>query len=97
MPVPSRKTPPAKVERFAFRLSLEDRSLLERAAALRTVSLTRFILESSREVAERALADQTRFVLDAEQMAAFYRALDEPPREIPELRDLWQRPDPYGS
>jgi len=85
------------VERFAFRLSPDDRRLLEKAAALRRTTLTRFVLESSREVAERALAEQTGFLLSSEQYAAFCRALDEPPREIPALRELFERPEPYGS
>jgi len=56
LPTPSRRVSPSKVERFAFRLSPDDRRLLEKAAALRRTTLTRFVLESSREVAERALA-----------------------------------------
>ena len=96
MPVPSSRVSPSKVERFAFRLSADDRRLLEKAAALRSTTLTRFVLESSREVAERALAEQTGFLLTPEQFSAFFRALDEPPREIPALRELFERPDPYG-
>jgi len=97
LPPPSRRVSPSKVERFAFRLSPDDRRLLEKAAALRRTTLTRFVLESSREVAERALAEQTGFLLSSEQYAAFCRALDEPPREIPALRELFERPEPYGS
>lgn len=87
---------PAKAERFAFRLSPEDKSLLERAAALRHTSVTEFVVQSCRDAAHQELADQTRFTLTVDQMRAFMQALDAPPRDVPGLRRLFERASPFG-
>lgn len=87
----------SKAERFAFRLSPHDKRLLERAAALRSTSLAHFVLESSLQAAQRELAERTQFVLPPDKMKAFCDALDADPREIPALRALLERPDPFGS
>ncbi|MEZ5363318.1 MAG: DUF1778 domain-containing protein [Bryobacterales bacterium] len=54
--------------------------------------MTEFIVRSARERAERTLADQTRFVLDAKQWKAFTDLLDRPAQDKPRLRRLFEEP-----
>lgn len=62
--------------------------MLVRAAHLRKMKLSQFILRSSQTVAEIELADRTRFVLSPEKWQQFNRALDEAPRSVTRLRKL---------
>ena len=45
--------------------------------------------------ADEALADRTRFGLDADRWKAFLEALDAPPRELPRLDRLLQEPSVF--
>jgi uncharacterized protein (DUF1778 family) len=51
-------------------------------------SLTDFVIKSACAEAEQALADQRRFVLNAEQWDAFVAALDRPIQSKPRLQRL---------
>jgi len=48
-------------------------------------------------VAAETLAEQTRFVLPADQMLAFYAALDQPAKSIPRLRELLRKPSVFEN
>lgn len=76
--------------RFQLRASAADEELIKVAADRQGVTVTEFILRSSREKAEQALSDQSRFVLDEKQWKAFMVALDRPARDKPRLRKLFQ-------
>jgi uncharacterized protein (DUF1778 family) len=86
--------PETKTERVHLRVAASDDELFRTAAAAANESLSEFLVESGRERAERLLADRTRFVLSAAQWRAFTTALDRPPRQIPELADLFRRARP---
>ena len=81
-----------KVERVALRLAAADKSHLTRAARLQGRTLSEFMLAASREAADLALNEQTRFTLSAEALRKFTAALDAPAREIPALRRLFSVP-----
>jgi len=83
-----------KAARLNFRVSLADDELFREAAALSDESLSDFIVESTRERAERILADRTRFVLDGEQWESFSAALERPAEVRPELVELFGRARP---
>jgi uncharacterized protein (DUF1778 family) len=59
------------------------------AAERQCVNITDFIMRSSCEKAEQALADQRRFALDEKQWKAFLAALDRPPKNKPRLCRLF--------
>lgn len=80
--------------RVHLRVAASDDELFRSAAAVANESLSEFLVGSGRERAERLLADRTRFVLSATQWRRFTTALDRPPREIPELVELFRRPRP---
>lgn len=76
--------------RFQLRATASEETLIKVAAEREGVSVTDFILRSARERAEKALSDQTRFVIDDKQWKAFLVALDRPTRDKPRLRRLFQ-------
>jgi uncharacterized protein (DUF1778 family) len=81
-----------KVERVALRLAAADKVHLSRAAKLQGRTLSEFMLAASREAADLALNEQTRFVLSPEALRKFAAALDAPPRDVPALRKLFASP-----
>lgn len=83
-----------KDQRVHLRVAATDDELFRTAAAAANESLSEFLVESGRERAERLLADRTRFVLPSTEWRRFIAALDRPPREIPELVELFRRPRP---
>jgi uncharacterized protein (DUF1778 family) len=83
---------PARTQRFDARLSAHDKRLLDRAAALSGRSLTEFVIGTAKEAAVRAIARYDGVVLaDADDRAAFVRALLEPPAPNRRLRQAVQR------
>jgi uncharacterized protein (DUF1778 family) len=83
-----------KTQRVHLRVAASDDQLFRTAAAAANQSLSEFLVESGRERAERLLADRKRFVLSAADWRKFTAALDRPPREIPELIELFRRSRP---
>jgi uncharacterized protein (DUF1778 family) len=88
MPVAAGK----KEHRIQLRASRHEVSTISRAAETAGLSLTAFILESASERAQRTLADQRLFELNARQWQAFIEALDRPPRRVPRLEKLMREP-----
>jgi uncharacterized protein (DUF1778 family) len=79
-----------KSRRFQLRASAPEEMLIKVAAERSGMNITDFIMSAAREKAEAALADQTKFVLDARQWKLFMQALDRPVREKPRLRRLFK-------
>jgi|SRR6516164_879913 uncharacterized protein (DUF1778 family) len=78
--------------RFQLRATASEETLIKVAAERQGVNLTEFIMRSARENAEQVLADQSRFVLDAQQWRSFLAVLDRPAKAKPRLRRLFQEP-----
>ncbi|MGZ8940373.1 MAG: type II toxin-antitoxin system TacA family antitoxin [Limisphaerales bacterium] len=72
-----------------LRVTPQLKRLLVKAAEMQDLQLTDFMLNAARTAAEVAIADRTQFVLPPGKWRAFNAALDEPPREIPTLRELF--------
>jgi uncharacterized protein (DUF1778 family) len=81
--------------RINLRIDAKVKGVLVRAAKLRQVKLTEFMVKAAQSEAEIALANQTRFVLSGEKWRAFNAALDAPPQEIPALRKLFREPSVF--
>ena len=73
------------------------KQVLLRAAKLRQVNLTDFMVESSYVAAQIALADRTHFTLSPQKWEEFNAALDAPPKDIPALRQLFRTPSVFKS
>ena len=81
----------SKDARIDLRVTLTEKILLEQAAASQGKKLSEFVISASTEAAQLALADQNRFSLSAENMDMFLAALEEEPKVLPQLRDLFAR------
>jgi uncharacterized protein (DUF1778 family) len=62
-----------------IRLQESDRQLIDRAAEQRGISITTFVLEASRKLAEETIIDRSVLVADKAAYASFLDALDNPP------------------
>ncbi|MEM7127143.1 MAG: DUF1778 domain-containing protein [Chloroflexota bacterium] len=85
-------TPPTKDHRIATRVTGEHKSLFERAAALKGLSLTDFMISSAYEAAIKVLKEsQIVLELGPEDSRAFVKSLLSP-EDLPEQSDLQASP-----
>ena len=81
-----------RTERLNLRAPGRQMSLIKRAAAERGQNVTEFVVESAYCEAQQTLADRQNFTLTQEQWDAFTTALEQPPRIIPRLKQLFAEP-----
>ena len=68
----------AKSERLEARITLQQKELLQRAAELRGLSLTDFLVESARQAAEATIREHSIMTLTARDSVLFVEALLNP-------------------
>ncbi|MFA6937371.1 MAG: DUF1778 domain-containing protein [Treponema sp.] len=68
-----------KDERFDIRTNLKAKSLLEKVAELKHISLSTYILSSSIKQAQTDIEEQEKNVLNMKERDLFMNALDNPP------------------
>jgi uncharacterized protein (DUF1778 family) len=85
----------ARSEKLDLRLTPEAKRTLRSAAATARQSVSEFVLQSALARADETLADRRHFPLSAKQWAAFMRALDAPPRDLPRVRRLLREPGAF--
>ncbi len=78
--------------RIDLRVDAHKKSIISRAAALLGVNITQFVMERVFPEAERIVAEDNRTRLPKEEWERFFAKLDEPPKDLPELRRLMQEP-----
>ena len=81
-----------RTKRFNLRATPKQEKLIRVAAGRSGLNVTDFILESACEKAEQTLTDQSHFMLNRTQWDLFMKALDEPPRVIPQIKKLFSKP-----
>lgn len=80
-----------KASRIDLRVDPGQKALFEQAAATQGKNLSDFMIGASAIAAELALADQNRFVLPEDSMEKFLSMLEEEPKVVPKLRELFLR------
>jgi uncharacterized protein (DUF1778 family) len=80
-----------RAERLETRVTAEQKSLIERAAALQGRSLTDFVLTSVQDAARRAIEEHSRLALSVRDSEAFVNGLLNPPPVNDRLRDTVRR------
>ncbi len=80
-----------KQDRLFIRISSAEKLKIARAAQAEKVTRSQFILREALQAADRVLADQTRFSLSPEQWTEFCNRLDEPDRDLPNIRALVEK------
>jgi uncharacterized protein (DUF1778 family) len=80
-----------RAERLETRMTTEQKSLVEHAAALQGRTLTDFVLTSVQEAARRAIEEHQRLDLSLRDSQAFVEALTNPQPVNDRLRDTVRR------
>lgn len=75
--------------RFSIRATAKQKDLISRAASRSNKSISEFVLENAVEAAEALEMDDANFVVSREKYEQFLAALDELPKSIPALRQLF--------
>jgi uncharacterized protein (DUF1778 family) len=78
-------------ERLEARITAEQKSLIERAAALQGRSVTDFVLTSVQDAARRAIEEHSQLTLSVRDSEAFVDALLNPEPVNDRLRDTVRR------
>lgn len=69
----------------------ETLDIIQRAARLQGRSVTSFVTEASRRIAEQEILDQRIFKVDAATFAEIEKMLDEPPQINEKLVELFRK------
>ncbi len=80
-----------RAERLETRVTAEQKSLIERAAALQGRTLTDFVLTSVQDAARRAIEEHQQLALSVRDSEAFVDALLNPKPVNDRLRDTVRR------
>lgn len=80
-----------RAERLETRVTAEQKSLIERAAALQGRSVTDFVLASVQDAARRTIDEHRQFALSIKDSQAFVRALIAPQPVNARLRETVRR------
>jgi uncharacterized protein (DUF1778 family) len=75
-----------------IRTSPAQKAKLAHAARVKNMNVSQFVLHKSLEAADEIIADQLIIKLCAEDYDDFVARLEEPPRDIPKLRELFETP-----
>ena len=95
MTAAQRRAKGAHREVINLRVTPEQKSLIDRAAAALGKTRTDFMLDCAREAAINAILDQRYFELSDTDFEAFKHALDEPVEPNPALTKLLKTPAPW--
>jgi uncharacterized protein (DUF1778 family) len=87
----------SKTSRIELRTTLEDRDLLDSAAAALGLDRSAFVLAQGRLAAQRVLADRDQFRLDPCAQQEWERINNAPARTLPGLARLLERPSPFDT
>jgi uncharacterized protein (DUF1778 family) len=86
-----------RTEKLDFRISESAKVKLQAAASVSHRSVSDFVLESALSKAEETLADRRTFGLNDKAWDALQDALDAPPRPLPKLKALLNKPGFFGD
>lgn len=92
-----RKPSTQKASRFSIRASATQKKVIAEAARLKDTTISDFVLEQSLTAAQQVIADQVQFTLPKKQWKQFCDALDAPPKAIPALRKLLNKPGLFDA
>jgi uncharacterized protein (DUF1778 family) len=81
-----------KITRIDVRTSPTVKRLLQEAATANHKTVSEYVLHHMIPIAEEALAENRRIVMDAEEWTAFMKALDSPNQPNPALERLLKEP-----
>jgi uncharacterized protein (DUF1778 family) len=81
----------AKSAAINMRVEPEEQALVDRAAALKNLDRSAFIMGAACERAEQVILEQSLLQFSDDQLSSFMTALEQPLRENPALKKLLGR------
>jgi uncharacterized protein (DUF1778 family) len=94
MPATNTPTTP-RTARFGLRATVQQETILRRAAEVSRKSLTEFILDSACAMAEQTLLEQRLFLASGQQYQTLLELLDRPPQANAGLEKLFTKTAPW--
>lgn len=86
-----------KESQLNIRTTEVEKATLAKAARLKNVSTSQFVLHRSLEAAEEVIQQEASIRVAIEEHAWLLAKLEEPPKELPRLRELFSRPSVFES
>lgn len=74
--------------RLSIRVKAHQKSVIARAAQIRNVTMTDFVLDTAYRAAQKVVSDESTLTVPHVDWVAFSKALDAPPKPKPALRRL---------
>lgn len=85
----------SRTARFGLRATVQQETILRRAAEVSRKSLTEFILDSACAMAEQTLLEQRLFLASGQQYQTLLELLDRPPQANAGLEKLFNKTAPW--
>jgi len=86
-----------KGEQLNIRASAAQKARLAEAARLQNMNVSQFVLSRSLDAAEEVIADQLIIRVSKEEYDWLLAKLEEPPQDLPELRELFSKPSVFEA
>lgn len=86
-----------KAEQLNIRASSAQKAKLAEAARLQNMNVSQFVLSRSLDAAEEVIADQRLIRVSKEEFDWLVAKLEEPPQDIPALRELFSKPSIFEA
>jgi uncharacterized protein (DUF1778 family) len=86
-----------KAEQLNIRASAAQKAKLAEAAMLQNMNVSQFVLTKSLDAAEAFIADQRLIRVSKDEYDWLVANPEDPPRDIPELRELFSKPSVFES
>ncbi len=85
----------SKVKQLNIRASASQKAKLEEAARIQNMNMSQFVLSKSLDAADEVIANQRLIQVSQAEFEWLLAKLDEPARDLPELRKLLSEPSVF--
>lgn len=86
-----------KAEMLNIRASSTQKAKLAEAARLQNMNVSQFVLSKSLDAAEEVIAEQRVIRVSADEYEWLLARLEEPPQDLPKLRELFSKQSVFES
>ncbi len=80
-----------------IRASAVQKALLAKAAQLENMNVSQFVLSKSLRAAEEVVTEHRTISVSLEEYDWLLSKLEEPPRDLPKLRELFSKPSVFEA
>ena len=84
-----------KAEMLNIRASSSQKAMLAEAARLQNMNVSQFVLSKSLEAADEVIAEQRIIRVSSEEYDWLLAKLEEPPKDLSKLHEIFARPSVF--